>query len=140
MTLRFGAVLAVLMVLIPVVASALHGFNRLKVYAVSKSEFEVVGEVGSGAANYWCGAGDHVRNYLRMPVVTRIYIWKAIGPSLSTRGRKAVQFSLSPPENVSTSPGYSLSVKAVGDNMTAAAAYQFCIDDIDDDSLLWRRW
>lgn len=132
--------LTVLLVLMPAVAGALHGFNRLQVYPVSKTDFEVVGRVGSGAANYWCGAGDYVRNYLRAPVVTRIYISRAIGPSVSTAGRKAVHFSLTPPKDVSTSPGYSLSVKAVGDNMTAAAAFQFCIDDIDDDSLLWRRW
>ena len=110
-------------------ADAWRARNLHQVNVVSPTVFEVVGRPGSGAADYWCGAGDYVRHLLRMPAVQRVYIWRAIGPSVGQSGRKAVQFSLSPPEAKVAPPGYSLSVKAVGDSLTAASAFQYCLDN-----------
>lgn len=113
----------------PAMAGAWWAINRHEVFVVSDGVFEVLNEVGSGAVDYWCGAGDYARRQLRAAATQRIYIWKAIGPSATHPGKKSVQFSFSAPEGASTSPGYSLSVKAVGDNLTTAAAYQYCIGD-----------
>lgn len=92
--------------------------------------FEVVGRIGDGAADYWCGAGDYASRYLRAAAVERLYIWKGIGPSQSAPGKKAVQFAFRAPEGSNTTPGLSLSVKAVGDNMTVSSAIQYCFDRI----------
>jgi hypothetical protein len=131
--------LLVSLVLTPGWASAWRAINRHEVFPVSKTVFEVIGRPGSGAADYWCGAADFVRRTIRNTATQRIYIWRAIGPSQTQSGKKAVQFSLSPPINADTSPGYSLSVKAVGDNLTSAAAYQYCLNDDLFDPFM-RRW
>lgn len=126
--------------LVPGGVAAWRAYNWHDVLAISKTVFEVIGEPGSAAADYWCGAGDYVRHALRMSATRRVYIWKAIGPSVAQPGRKAVQFSLSPPENTSPSPGISLSVKAVGDNLTAAAAFQYCLGGSGHDPFRPRGW
>lgn len=135
-----NALLVAVLVAMPGWVGAWRAHNWHDVFAVSKTEFEVIGRPGSSAADYWCGAGDYVRHALRMPATTRVYIWKAIGPSVVQSGRKAVQFSLSPPENASASPGISLSVKAVGDNLTAAAAFQYCLGGSRFDPFIPRGW
>ncbi|MCF6232317.1 MAG: hypothetical protein L3J36_04350 [Rhodobacteraceae bacterium] len=131
-SILIGGILALALTIFAASAEAWRARNWHQVYPVSPTVFEVVGQAGSGAADYWCGAGDYVRHLLRMPAVQRVYIWRAIGPSVVQPGRKAVQFSLGPPEdpeNKVVAPGYSLSVKAVGDNLTAAAAFQYCLDN-----------
>jgi hypothetical protein len=110
--------------------AAWRAANRLEVLPVSDGVFEVIGQTGSSAGDYWCGAGDYARSKLRTGATQRVYLWRALGFSQSGKGRKAVQFSLAPPSDALTSPGYSLSVKAVGDNMTAAAAAQYCYSRI----------
>lgn len=140
MSWRKKALLVAAVALIPGSVGAWRAYNWHDVFAVSKTVFEVVGRSGSGAADYWCGAGDYVRHGLRDSATRRIYIWRAIGPSVVQSGRKAVQFSLTAPEDATASPGYSLSVKAVGDNMTAAAAFQFCLGDNRFDPFVPRGW
>jgi hypothetical protein len=128
-TVLFAGILALTPMIFAASAEAWQAKNWHQVYPVSPTVFEVVGQAGSGAADYWCGAGDYVRHSLRMPAVQRVYIWRGIGPSVGKSGRKAVQFSLNPPGDKVAPPGYSLSVKAVGDNLTAAAAFQYCLDN-----------
>ena len=127
MALSKRILLAGVLALVPGWGLAWRAYNTHVVVPVSQTVFEVVGRPGSSAANYWCSAGDYVRHRLRMKATTRIYIWQAIGPSVSYSNSKAVQFSLNSPVEPPLSPGYSLSVKAVGDNLTAAAAYQYCL-------------
>lgn len=118
--------------LLPAAASSafLFGFSRIQVFSLNKQVFEVVGDVGAGPSDYWCGAGYYAISYLRVPQAQRIYIWKAIGPSVALKGHKAVQFAFSPPPGKENyQPGYSLSVKAEGDNISAAMAYRYCIND-----------
>jgi hypothetical protein len=131
-----GGVVAAL--LVPEVALAWWAWNRHEVLPVSKSVFEVIGRPGSGPREYWCGAGDYVYRNMGAPGVQRVYIVEAIGPSVNRPGKKSVKFSLTPPKGVSTSPGYSLSVKAVGDNLSAAAAQQYCYDGGYDERIIPR--
>jgi hypothetical protein len=100
--------------------------NRHEVFPVSNTVWEVVSEVGSSAADYWCGAGDFAQRVLGTPAADRIYIWRGIGPSVNRPGKKAVQFSLTPPAGANTSPRLSLSVKEAGDNLARHAAVQYC--------------
>lgn len=124
--------------LLPEVALAWRAWNRHEVLPVSENTFEVVSRVGSGPREFWCGAGDFVYRRMGAPGVQRIYIVKAIGESVNRPGRKAVQFSLIAPKGVSTNPGYSLSVKAVGDNLSAASAQQYCYDGGYEDRIIPR--
>lgn len=140
MKLRKKFVLAAALVLVPGWGLAYRAINRHEVYPVSETVFEVVGRVGSSAADYWCGAGDYIQNALGYEVVRRIYIWRAIGPSETISGKKAVQFALAPPKGADATPGLSLSVKAVGDNLTAAAAFRYCISDDIYDPFFPRGW
>lgn len=117
-----------IILLAPTMALSWRAWNRHEVLPVSNGVYEVVNEVGSSATDYWCGIGDFAQRQLRAGATTRIYIWKAIGPSVNRQGRKAVQFSLTAPPGADTSTGYSVSVKRAGDNMNVSSAQNFCYD------------
>jgi len=119
------AVLATL-VSLPVGALSWRALNWHEVFELGDGVYEVVGRPGTGAADYWCGIGDYAITQLRVKVVQRIYTWKGVGPSVARPGRHAMQFAFAPPEGADTSTSYSLSMKRVGDNLTAAAAQQYC--------------
>lgn len=121
-------------------AAAWRAINLHEVLPVSDGVFEVVNRVGSGAADYWCAAGDYARQVIGTAATQRIYIWHAIGPSVTRPGKKAVQFSLSPPPGDPVSPGYSLSVKATGDSLTSAAARQYCFGNDPFDPIRRNGW
>lgn len=102
--------------------------NRFPVVDIGNARFEVIARGGRvNAQKYWCAAGDYgLARGIRGN--TRIYLAEAEGPSVSTPGRKAVQFTFDPQAAGVTpiQPRVSLSVRAVGDNMTVTAARQFC--------------
>lgn len=124
----FLSALALSVAILPNIATAWQAWNQHEVYPLSNGVFEVVGRPGSGAADYWCAAGDYAYRNLRTASVQRVYIYRGIGPSVSEPGRKAIQFSLTPPAGANTEPGFTLSMHRVGDNMRAAAAQQYCYD------------
>jgi hypothetical protein len=117
-------------------ASAWWAWTRHEVFPVAEGVFEVVSEPGSGPQDFWCGAGDYAIRVLGVKVVQRIYTWRGIGPSVARPGRKAMQFAFAPPKGADTSTSLSLSLTRVGDNLTAAAARQYCYGNND----LWDRW
>ncbi len=117
---------SLLLLCLPGAAMAWLALNRHEVSQLSGGVFEVVARPGSGAADYWCGAGDYALSVLRTSATQKVYLWAARGPSVSRPGAKAVQFSLSVPPSGPAPQSYSLSVKAVGDSLTAAAARQYC--------------
>ncbi|MCD9148644.1 hypothetical protein [Pseudophaeobacter flagellatus] len=117
---------------VPMGAQAWWAWNRHEVFPVSDGVWEVVSQVGSGAQDYWCGIGDFALRELRTKATQRIYIWQGIGPSVTRPKRKSVQFSLTPPPGSDTQPRLSLSVKAVGDNLNAATARNYCTDRLED--------
>ena len=108
-------------------ASAFVASNGLVVEAEGQNVFTVPYRGLSGDTDFWCAAGDYgLARGIRGN--TRIYLAEAEGPSVSTQGRKAVQFTFDPQAAGVTpiQPRVSLSVRAVGDNMTVTAARQFC--------------
>jgi hypothetical protein len=107
-------------------------------FPVSETVWEVIADVGTSAADFWCGAGDYAQRVMGVPAASRIYIWKPVGPSVNVPGRKAVQFSMSPPPGADTSVGYSLTVKRAGDNLARHAAVQYCFQYDGPD--IWERW
>lgn len=110
-------------------ASAWRAVNRQEVFPLSDGVFEVLSRRGAGPAQFWCAAGDYARRVLDTAAVQRIYIHRGIGPSRTRTDSTAVQFALIPPPVVDTSSGYSLSLDRVGENLTSAAAHQYCYGD-----------
>ncbi|MBE1285693.1 MAG: hypothetical protein GJ676_20445 [Rhodobacteraceae bacterium] len=121
------------LVTIPSLAFGFQAWNRHTVNPLQGGVFEVVSEVGSGAADYWCAAGDYAIRVLRTSATQRIYIWSPVAPALTQQGRRGVQFSLQPPQGANTDPGYSLSVRRAGDNLRASSAQNYCYDRFDID-------
>ncbi|MBI6629868.1 hypothetical protein [Pontibaca salina] len=107
-------------------ALAWRAVNRQEVFALPQGGFEVLSRPGAGPAQFWCAAGDYARRVLNTAAVQRLYIQRGVGPSVTRPGTKAVQFALNPPPGAATEHGYSLSIDAVGYNLTSAAAHQFC--------------
>ncbi len=112
--------------LAPGMTAAWRAFNLLEVVQISDTVWEVIGEPGSWAVEYWCGAGDYALSVLRSRATTRVYVWRAVGPSQARPRRTSVQFSFTPPPRADTRTGLSLDIKRTGDNLTAAAARQYC--------------
>lgn len=124
--------------MVPTVAAAFQALNRFEVYPVNKSGvFEVVNRHGSAPKDFWCGAGDYAIRVLRTSATQRIYLVQPVGPAVTVQGRKGVQYALSPPQGANTTPGYSVSVKNVGDNMPAHMAQNYCYDRIEDELWPW---
>lgn len=138
MKIATSVTLAAFLAVIPTWGSAWWAINRLEVFPVSETVWEVVAGVGTSAADFWCGAGDFAQRVMGVPAAARIYIWKPIGPSVTRPGRKAVQFSMSPPAGADTSTGYSLTVKRAGDNLARHTAVWYCYQY--DGPAIWERF
>ena len=137
MRIRTSLLLAAALI-VPTVAAGFQAFNRFEVYPVNQSGvFEVVNRHGSASKDFWCGAGDYAIRVLRTSATQRIYLVQPVGPSVTVQGRKGVQFALNPPQGVDTTPGYSVTVKRVGDNMPAHLAQNYCYDRLADELWPW---
>ncbi|TNF63616.1 MAG: hypothetical protein EP307_04720 [Rhodobacteraceae bacterium] len=91
----------------------------------------MISRVGAGPAQYWCGAGDYAIRALRAPSNARVYLVQGPAPSRTEPGKKAVTFSLTPPPAAADRSQVQqlfLSLKAIGDNLSAVAAQQYCYD------------
>ncbi|WP_171234852.1 hypothetical protein [Ruegeria sp. HKCCA6837] len=118
------------LVLAPAIAEAV-GFGlyvrpqfRTEITALPDGVYEVKAVGSSAPVNYWCGIGDYAIRTLGVPNNQRIYIYRAYEPGVRT-----VQFSLSPPPGADTKPGYSITVRKVGANMSASSAQNYCYDN-----------
>ncbi len=109
-------------------ASAFTASNRMRVNPVSASVFEVVPRGAARTTDYWCAAAEYLLYTGVSKATQRIYVVRAMGPAETANRRSAVQFSITPPAGVDTTPGYTLSVKRVGENLNAASARSHCHD------------
>ncbi len=100
---------------------------RTDITPLDNGEYRVKAIGSSAPVNYWCGIGDYAIRTLGVSNSQRIYISKAYVP-----GERTVQFSLTPPPGADTNPGYSITVKRVGENMSAASAQNYCYDNFMD--------
>lgn len=121
--------LALLPALLPGLAAAWVADNRHKVNPVSGTVFEVVGKSGSGGSQFWCAAGDYARRVLGAGATQRVYLVRGVAPAQTHEWDRAVLFSLAVPQDADLSTGFTLSTERVGDNMMAAAAQAYCMDD-----------
>ncbi len=100
---------------------------RTEITQVGEGTYSVKAIGSSAPVNYWCGIGDFAIRSLGVPNNQRIYISKAYEPGVRT-----VEFSLTPPPGADTNPGYSITVKRVGENMSASSAQNYCYDNFID--------
>lgn len=105
---------------------AYPGF-KTTVTPMNNGVYEVAVSGSSAPVAYWCGIGDFAIRSLRTKATQRIYIVRAY-----EKGVRTVQFSLTPPDGVDTTPGYSITVKRVGENMSAGSAQGYCFDNFLD--------
>ncbi|SMO58138.1 hypothetical protein SAMN06265380_102401 [Ruegeria faecimaris] len=124
---------ALTLMMVPAMAQAVGfgvGINpafRTTVTPRDNGVYEVATSGSSAPVAYWCGIGDFAIRTLRTKSNQRIYITRAYDKQTRT-----VQFSLTAPEGVDTTPGYSVTVKRVGENMSAASAQRYCSDNFMD--------
>ena len=118
-------------ILLPLGAHAFTAKNRLTVSQIDATVFEVVGRPGSGAREMWCAAGDYARSQ-NVPSTTRIYLESGRQPAVSRPGGTAVRFTLSPDAAGVTPvpPQLVLNVDVPGDNLSVAAATEYCLRSI----------
>ncbi len=132
--MRFWTILCLaLLIALPGLAQAV-GFGigaypafRTTVTPMKNGIYEVSAIGSSAPVAYWCGIGDFAIRSLRTKASQRIYITRAY-----EKQSRTVQFSLTPPEGVDTTPGYSVTVKRVGENMSAGSAQGYCYDNFMD--------
>lgn len=134
-TLPLVAALAVALAL-PSAAQAFRAFNNLNVNPEGPQSFEVIQRGGIDAADAWCAAGDYARRVLRVPANQRVYLveGKHIART-ETRRRFGYSFSLTaPPEaaNITQQP-LTLSLRRIGDSLTASFAQQYCYNRLGVD-------
>jgi hypothetical protein len=95
---------------------------------------EVFQRALAGPSDYWCAAGEYVRNAAHQPGTTRMYIVRGLGPSQVRRGRSAVVFSFVKYDDIPTmsdaEKGYSVSDSKPGYNLSAGHATAFCSDSL----------
>ncbi|MDU9003504.1 hypothetical protein [Sedimentitalea todarodis] len=101
--------------------------NNHTVNPLSATSFEVIGRGGISSIDYWCAAGDYARRALGAPLDQRIYISRARGEAETENAKSAVQFSLEPPVGSDLRPAFLLTVTRIGDNLSAWAAWNYCL-------------
>lgn len=128
---RYLILAALAATMLPLGAHAFTAKNRLTVSQIDAAVFEVVGRPGSGAREIWCAAGDYARSQ-NVPSNTRIYLESGRQPAVSRPGRTAVRFTLSPEAAGVTPipPQLVLNVDVPGDNLSVAAATEYCLRSI----------
>ncbi len=130
--LRAATTLAVIFtVTAPSASYAWRATNSLRVNPEGQATFEVIQSGGISAADAWCAAGDYAIRRLGANSNQRIYLieGKHIART-EERRRFGYSFSLTPPteaQNFSRNP-LTLSLRNVGDSLTAINARQYCYD------------
>lgn len=118
--------------ILPGSAAAWVAGNSQHVNPVSPDVFEVVGRAGSSNVDYWCAAGDYARRVLDAPLHQRIYLVRGRAHAETENRKSAVQFSLLQPVDADTRTGLLLSATRVGENLSAAMAFNYCLQRKSD--------
>lgn len=120
---------------------AFEAINRLKVFGIGGTDFEVIEARGEGARGMWCAAADYAKARYGQGFHQRIYVKVPRGPSQTVAGRKGVVFTIDA-ASLSQPPSSSVSVTTsfVGVSLPANHAIQFCKDYLLDlEDILLRR-
>lgn len=137
--LKSSTVLALIVMLAaPTAAMAFRAQNTLKVNPEGNGQFEVIQRGGmSGAADIWCAAGDYALRRLGAAANQRVYLveGKHIART-EERRRFGYSFSLTPPAQALQQTPLTLSLNAVGDNLRAISAQQYCYDRLGDPNII----
>jgi hypothetical protein len=119
---------AIAVVCLPVAAAAWTADNRLEVNALPGGAFEVIGDPGSGGADFWCAAGDYALRELGAGATDRVYITRGRGTPETSQRRSGVQFSMTAPATVPQGMQLFMDMRRVGDSLNVAFARNYCLD------------
>ena len=103
--------------------------GRYEVNPVNDVVYEVVSQGAYGGAAFWCAAGEYVETELKISSNPEIYVAREAGPSETTGGKTAAQFTLDPaaagitPIDKDTG---NLNDPLVGEHISAKRARLFC--------------
>ncbi|WP_050930254.1 hypothetical protein [Aestuariivita boseongensis] len=127
-------------ILLPTSALAFRAQNTLKVNPEGQGQFEVIQRGGVSPGDIWCAAGDYAMRVLGVQGTQRVYLveGKHIART-EERRRFGYSFSLTPPpeaQNFTSSP-LTLSLRAIGDSLSAVTAQQYCYDRLGEPKRLW---
>lgn len=114
---HFGLALALGLLWTPVKADI--GFDY-SVAAGSDGTFDITLKRAGGDTAFWCAASEHARRELGASGSDRVYTWGRT----ATRGAK---FSLKAPASGPVQ-SFTVSLDEVGNNLSVAAAYQYCLN------------
>ncbi len=111
-----------------VAAQEFRGKHGTRINPVNAAVFEVVAKSSSRGADFWCGAADYARRSLGYGWKDRVYVARAMGPSVTTNRRSAVHFTMDPAAAGITPGGSSNSINrfTVGDSMSIQHANTYC--------------
>lgn len=133
-----GVILSTLV--LPNAAAAFRAQNTLKVNPEGQGQFEVIQSGGVTAGDVWCAAGDYAMRVLGVAGTQRVYLVEGKHTARTEERRRfGYSFSLTPPpeaQNFPTSP-LLLSLKNVGDSLSATSAQQYCYDNAGSRSIWW---
>ena len=103
--------------------------DSIVINPLNGSDFEVIGGINFGAAEYWCGAATFVERRSGKSELTPIYVKRGEAPSVTAPGRKGVVFSLSDAGLPADAGGrLTLSVDAPGIMLKSVKARRYCRD------------
>ena len=114
--------------LLPTLAGAWQADNLHTVNPLPGGVFEVIGEPGSAGPDFWCAAGDYATRVLGVAGTRRIYIVRGRGAPQTSDRKVGVQFALSPASGADPGQSVFLSMRRVGDNLSAVFARNYCLD------------
>ncbi len=122
-------ILVALCTILPVAAAAqaFRSESKLMVVPTGTSDFEVIEARSRGPRGIWCAAADYAKSRLGANDRSELYLKTPRGPSVTTRGRTGIGFTIDP-GHLSAKPntGYSLSVSKVGYQLRVGHAYSGC--------------
>lgn len=110
-------------------ANTLWEESRLEINPTPGQSFEVIRQRKMGAAEFWCAAASYVEVRRGLPITTPIYLERAMAPSLTVPGKRAVTFTLDASGLPAPDPARTtLTIDEIGEMMKSAQARRFCRD------------
>lgn len=109
-------------------ARTLSEQDSIVINPINDTDFEVIQGRLSGAAGYWCGAATYIERRMGQSELTRIYVKRPEGASLTVPGSKGVVFTTSPAGLPEAPKRNTLTVAEPGATLKSAQGRLQCRD------------
>ncbi len=103
--------------------------DRMVINKINATDFEVIQGISYGPAEVWCGAATYIERRLQQSQVTRLYVKRPRGPSLTAPGQNGVVFSTSSAGLPAADPNrVTLTVDEPGATLKSVQGRRHCRD------------